>query len=89
MKEYKTEVEFKNVDFNADVVALYSCIREKLTVTFSAAAFKIIHKTKWNLAKAHKKEIITDSIFAFCPPFYSKIAAKISKPVFRPSKSTS
>ena len=34
MKEYKIAMEFKNVDLNADVVALYSCIREKLADEF-------------------------------------------------------
>ena len=33
MKDYKAEIDYKDVDFNADVVA-YSCLRERMVTSF-------------------------------------------------------
>ena len=39
LKDYKTEMENKNVDFNSDVVAMYSKLRECLALAFDAKYF--------------------------------------------------
>ena len=39
IKEYKTEMNYKNIDFNSDVVALYSCLRECMAIAFDVEDF--------------------------------------------------
>jgi hypothetical protein len=39
LKDYKTEMEYKNVDFNSDVVAMYSKLREDLALAFDCKYF--------------------------------------------------
>jgi hypothetical protein len=39
LKDYKTEMDYKNVDFNSDVVAMYSKLREGLALAFDAEYF--------------------------------------------------
>ncbi len=39
LKNYKTEMDYKNVDFNSDVVAMYSRLRERMALAFDAEYF--------------------------------------------------
>ena len=39
LKNYKTEMDYKNVDFNSDVVAMYSRLRECMALAFDAEYF--------------------------------------------------
>ena len=39
LKDYKTEMDNKNVDFNSYVVAMYSKLREKMALAFDAECF--------------------------------------------------
>ena len=36
LKEYQTEMDYKNVDFNSDVVVMHSKLREGMALTFEA-----------------------------------------------------
>ena len=39
IKDYKTQMDYKNIDFNADVVALYSNVREQMASVFDQEFF--------------------------------------------------
>ena len=39
LKEYKTEMDYKNIDFNSDVVTLYSRLRESMAIAFDVEEF--------------------------------------------------
>lgn len=39
LKEYKTQMDYKNVDFNSDVVAMYSKLREYMALAFDTECF--------------------------------------------------
>ena len=39
LKECKTEMDYKNIDFNPDVVAMYSKLRERMALAFEEEYF--------------------------------------------------
>ena len=39
LKEYKTEMDYKNIDFNSDVVVMYSKLRERMALAFDEECF--------------------------------------------------
>ena len=39
LKDYKTEMDYKNIDFNSDIVAMYSKLRERMAFAFDAEYF--------------------------------------------------
>ena len=39
LKEYKTEMDYKNIDFNSDVVVMYSKLRERMALEFDEECF--------------------------------------------------
>ena len=39
LKDYKTQMDYKNVDFNSDVVAMYSKLRECMALAFDTEYF--------------------------------------------------
>ena len=39
LKDYKAEMDYKNVDFNSDVVAMYSKLRECMALAFDTECF--------------------------------------------------
>ena len=56
LKDYKTEMDFKNVDFNSDVVAMYSKLRENMALAFDAECFGPVDLPEKDSEELSKKE---------------------------------
>ena len=60
LKEYKTEVDYKYIDFNSDVVAMYSKLCEGMELTFNSeffGLFDITHQEESDRELTKKKSI--------------------------------
>jgi hypothetical protein len=56
LKDYKTEMEYKNVDFNSDVVAMFSTLREDLALAFDCKYFGLVDLPVQDSEELSKKE---------------------------------
>ena len=69
LKDYKTQMDYKNVDFNSDVVAMYSKLRECMALAFDTECFgpidlPIQEESDSQLSKEEKKAFQTEVALA-------------------------
>ena len=55
LKDYKTEIDYKNVDFNSNVVAMYSKLRDGLALAFDVEYFGPVDLSVQDSEKLAKK----------------------------------
>ena len=59
LKEYKTQLDYKNVDFNADVIAMYSHVRRQMAMFFVKECFGALElpEPEKDIDKMTKEEV--------------------------------